>query len=251
MKRDNRMLLICSVLGTIVLIALGSWQLQRLQWKNGLVEKRQQALISNPVALSDIEAGIEHGFDVDWLKTEATGQFRHDLERHVYHLRRGKIGWRIITPFIVPGQFAVFVDRGFVPDDKKDPKTRPQSQPDTGGEITITGFARVDGGSGGAFIPDNQPDANHWYSIDLIAMADTMPDDLGFVAPDQYAVLIPVFVQLAPPGNPVTGTLPIVDPVKVKLSNNHLQYAITWYSMALTLIVVSFLFYRSRKQPDE
>ncbi|MDH3742111.1 MAG: SURF1 family protein, partial [Hyphomicrobiales bacterium] len=86
MKTGNRMLLIFSTLAVLVMLALGTWQVQRLQWKNDLIEKRRLALGSNPVTLFDIEAGIEHGFDVDWLKTTATGKFRHDLERHVYHL---------------------------------------------------------------------------------------------------------------------------------------------------------------------
>lgn len=251
---SNRILLICSTLGVLVMLALGTWQVQRLQWKNSLIEKRQDALSANPVRLSDIEAGIEHGFDVDWLKTTATGKFRHDLERHVYHLRNGKIGWRIITPFVIPGSLIVLVDRGFVPDDKKDPRTRPGSQLPAAAEdtlVTITGYARLDGGLAGPFTPANEPNANRWYTIDLIAMAETMPDDLGFVAPDQYAALVPVFIQLEPSGKANSGTLPIVDPVDVKLRNSHLQYAITWYALALVLIVISFLFYRSRNSSKD
>lgn len=257
MTSGNRMLLICSTLGVLVMLALGTWQVQRLQLKNALIEKRLDALDAKPVSLTDIEAGIEHGFDVDWLKTTATGRFRHDLERHVYHLRNGRIGWRVITPFVVPGSLVVLVDRGFVPDDKKDPRTRPETQSASiaeDGSVTITGYARLDGGLAGPFTPANEPDANRWYTIDLIAMAQTMPEDLGFVAPDQYAVLVPVFIQLEPDGKAKPDQLPIVDPVDVKLSNNHLQYAITWYALAIVLIVISVLFYRGRissKDPAE
>ncbi|NNE21504.1 MAG: SURF1 family protein [Rhizobiales bacterium] len=254
MKTSNRMLLIFSALGVLIMLALGTWQVQRLQWKNDLIEKRRLALESKPVTLFDIEAGIEHGFDVDWLKTTATGKFRHDLERHVYHLRNGKIGWRVITPFVVPGSLVVMVDRGFVPDDKKDPKTRAENEAPANaedGSVTITGYARLDGGLAGPFTPANEPDANRWYSIDLIAMAKTMPDNLGFVAPDRYAALVPVFIQLQPDAETKPGELPIVDPVDVKLRNNHLQYAITWYALALVLIVISFLFYRSRNSSKD
>ena len=249
MKASGRLLLFCTTVAVLIMLALGTWQVQRLQWKNNLIEQRKDALKSNPVTLADIEAGIEHGFDVDWLKTRATGHFRHDQERHVYHLRKGKIGWRVITPFVIPGSMVVMVDRGFVHDAKKDANTRPGSQ--TVGAtvddlITITGYARLDTGSAGPFTPDNEPDANRWYSIDLIAMAGTMPDNLGFVEPDQYAALIPVFIQLEPDSAPKQGALPIVDPVDVKLTNNHLQYAITWYALAVVLVVVSFLFHRSR-----
>ena len=118
-KSGNRLLLVSTVVAFAILVTLGTWQLQRLNWKLDLVEKRQQALTSDPIKLSDIDAGIEHGYDVDWFKVQAVGSYRHDLERHVYHLRNGKIGWRIITPFVVPGQFVMLVDRGFVPDERK------------------------------------------------------------------------------------------------------------------------------------
>ncbi len=257
MTADNRFLLIVSTLGVAVLLALGTWQVQRLQWKRDLIDKRQQALVANPVTLADIEAGIEHGFDVDWLKVKASGQFRHDLERHVYHLRNGKIGWRILTPFIVPAQFIVLVDRGFVPDDRKDPQSRRLSQPDgqpgTGSQdnsIEITGYVRTDR-QAGMFTPANEPIANRWYNVDLIAMAATLPDDLGFVEPDKYAAFLPVFIHLEPDRNAGSATLPIVDPVNVMLPNNHLQYAFIWYSLAVVLIVVTTVFYRTRTSRPE
>lgn len=228
------------------MFALGTWQVQRLQWKNDLVEKRRLALDSKPVSLFDIEAGIEHGFDVDWLKVSAKGWFKHKHERHVYDLRDGKIGWRIITPFVVPGQYMVFVDRGFVPDDRKERKTRPGSyltsyRAEDSDEIY--GFVRTDAGVAGPFTPKNDPTSNRWYSIDLMEMATSLPDDLSA----GYIATLPVLVQLAPQPERSKGTLPIVDPVDVKLRNNHLQYAITWYALALVLIVISFLFHRNRK----
>ncbi len=244
----NRLLLLTSVLGVVVLLALGTWQVQRLQWKQDLIVKRHSALAGNPVTLADIEAGVELGYDVDWLKVGARGSYRHDLERHVYSLRKGKIGWRLLTPFIVPGRFAVFVDRGFVPDASKELATRPESI--TGpaeGEHDIIGFVRVDFAMPGLFTPANQPGQNRWYGIDLIELANTMPDDLGFVAPDRYAAILPVVVQLAPGSAPADG-LPIVDAVETDLPNKHLQYAVTWYGLAIVLVVISALFYRSRRR---
>ncbi len=250
----NRTLLLASAFGVAVLLALGTWQIQRLQWKLDVIDKRKQALVADPVTLTDIDAGIEHGFDVDWLKVKAAGAFRHDLERHFYHLRHGKIGWRILTPLVLPGRFIVMVDRGFVPDDRKDPKSRPQKNSkasDRAPIIEITGYVRTNAGPAGLFTPANDPDANRWYSIDLMAMAETLPDDLGFVEPNAYATLLPVLVQLAPGEEDAPEALPIVDPVNVKLTNNHLQYAVTWYGLALVLIILTVLFYRSRDKPEQ
>ena len=253
-KTGNRILLICSTLGVLVMLALGTWQVQRLQWKNSLIEKRQQAIGSNPISLTDIEAGIEHGFDVDWFKVSASGMFAHDHERHVYALRNGKIGWRIITPFAVSGQYVVLVDRGFVPDDKKARASRPESwmrSCPTYDCYKIVGYVRTDAGAAGPFTPKNDPASNRWYSIDLMEMVASLPEKMGFVAPDGYAITLPVIVQLAPEDNPTAGVLPIVDPVDVNLRNSHLQYAITWYALALVLIVISILFHRSRQSGKE
>ncbi|MGI9462470.1 MAG: SURF1 family protein [Aestuariivirgaceae bacterium] len=256
MTASNRLLLTASTLGVAVLLALGTWQVQRLQWKLDIIDKRQQALVSQPVTLADIEAGIEHGFDVDWLKVKATGSFRHDLERHFYDLRGGKIGWRILTPFVAPGRFIVMVDRGFVPDELKDAKTRRPAGTEQAASspVEIVGFVRTNAGPAGMFTPANDPVANRWYSIDLMAMAETLPEDLGFVEPNAYAAMLPVLLQLAPDKGAAGQGLPIVDPVNVELRNNHVQYAVTWYGLALVLIVLTVLFYRSRtnagKQED-
>ena len=243
----GRLLLIATMVGLVILVSLGTWQLYRLQWKLDLIEKRQDALTANPVTLNDIDAGIEHGFDVDWLKVTATGHFRHDLERHVYQLRDGKIGWRVITPFIVPGQFVTLTDTGFVPDDKKQRASRGSSA-DKSPERTITGYVRTNPEAAGTFTPANDVAANRWYSIDIMALADTMPEDIGYVAPDRFAVILPVLLQLAPEAADPDATLPIVDPVDVKMRNNHLQYAVTWYGLAVVLVVISVLFHRSRNQ---
>ena len=260
MKRGGRMLFIVSALGVAVLLALGSWQVHRLQWKHDLIDKRKQALTAEPVTLADIEAGVEHGFDVDWLKVQASGHFRHDLERHLYDLRQGKIGWRVLTPFVVPGRFIVMVDRGFVPDHLRDPKTRENGRAAQTGaaagaqhsQVSLTGFVRVNAGSAGWFTPDNDVAANRWYSVDLIALAASLPENVGFVAPDGYAAMLPVLVQLAADTEGPSGKLPIVDPVKVDLPNNHLQYALTWYGLAVVLVIVSILLHRSRRaQHDE
>ena len=247
-RTGNRLLLLASIVGAAILFAFGTWQLQRLQWKNDLIEKRAKAVISEPITLADIDAGIEHGYDVDWFKVSATGSYRHDLEFHLYHLRDGQIGWRIITPFIVPGSFVALVDRGFVPDAFKAPQSR-KTPPAT--EQQITAFVRVNAGAATMFTPDNDAAANRWYSVDLMAMSQRLPEDLGFVAPEQYAIFLPVLLQLAASPNLKADQLPIPASTEHKIRNNHLQYAITWYSLAIVLVVVAFLFYRSRRKVGE
>ncbi len=265
MRKSNALLAALSLAGIAVLISLGAWQLKRLEWKQRLISLHEQAAASEPVSLNDIEAGIENGFDVDLLRTTATGYYRHDLERHVYALRKGEIGWKVVTPFVIPGRFIVLVDRGFVPDARKDASRRPESVqvgdlpvelktkprgqwPDP---IEIAGYVRVRAASPGLFVPDNDPTNNSWYSYDLMAMNRTLPEDLGVLPPDQYASMLAVYLQIEPGGEPGDGDLPIVDPLETSLPNSHLQYAITWFALAVVLAVMSVVFIRTRRKRSD
>ncbi len=261
-RRSGLALTAAVLLAMAVLTGLGVWQLQRLAWKQDVIAMRERAVSAEPVSLADIEAGIENGFDVEVLRTSATGYYRHDLERHVYELRKGKTGWRIVTPFVIPGQYIILADRGFVPDEDKEPAARPHSvrvaaltpgiktKPRTQWPqpVRISGYVRVHGDSGGLFIPDNDPASNRWYSYDIAAMSATFPDDLGFVAPDSYAAMLPVFLQLEPGGEPGSAGLPVIDPLNTRVTNNHLHYALTWFALAGVLAVVAVAYWRKTRR---
>jgi surfeit locus 1 family protein len=256
----NKLLIAICIAGVAVLIGLGSWQVKRLFWKQELIALRQDALGAKPVSLMDIEAGIENGFNVNFLRIRAEGYYRHDLERYVYDLRDGEIGWRVVTPLVMPGQFIVFVDRGFVPDNMREPGKRPettavaaltpaikaQEAANWPEPVQVTGYVRLHTDSSGWFTPANDVEANRWYSYDLAAMSASLPDDVGFLPPEGYAALLPVFIQVEPGGEPETGGTLKPVALETKLSNNHLQYATTWYALAAALAIMCVLVVRSR-----
>ena len=107
-------MVVAAVIGILLLVGLGSWQVLRLQWKLDLIEKRESSLTGNPVTIYDIEAGMEHGYDVDFLRVRLTGRYRHEATRYVYRARGKRPGFQVITPFIDKSGFIVFVDRGFI-----------------------------------------------------------------------------------------------------------------------------------------
>lgn len=257
--RQWRLLLVASV-AFAVLIGLGSWQVYRLQWKQNLIALLEHAVTAKPVSIEDAEAGEEHGYNIDWLRAHATGYYRHDLERHVYGIRKGKAGWRVLTPLVKWGEYVLLVDRGFVPDEKKDPASRPDSltPPDfrknprdvASGEvpepISLTGMIRIHAAKKPLFAPENQPGKNKWYWHDLTAIYHSLPDTLGHAAEDRPARYIPFVLQLQPGGEPGHRGVPAIDPVDLKLPNNHLGYAITWFGLAIVLVFVTIAFARSR-----
>ncbi|HZO15647.1 MAG TPA: SURF1 family protein, partial [Polyangiaceae bacterium] len=116
-------------------LALGSWQVQRLQWKSELIAERQARRDAPPLAkLPERFIAAEHEF----RKVRVTGRFRHDKEMYLAARSfRGNAGYHVITPLAVfPGH--VLVDRGWIPLDRKSPETRQPGNAE--GEVTVEGY---------------------------------------------------------------------------------------------------------------
>jgi surfeit locus 1 family protein len=205
----------------IVLVSLGTWQVERLRWKEGLIAERTARLVA-PAELLPAEA--------DWpawefRRVEVRGTLRHDLEQLFGASGHGgQVGHHVLTPLLRPDGSALLVDRGWVPADKAHPAARREGQVE--GAVTITGIARYRGeNTANWFTPANQPGQGMWFSYDLPALEQA----LGLA-------LLPVVVEADDRPNP--GGLPVGGLTHIELTNNHLQYAITWYGLALTLVAV-------------
>jgi surfeit locus 1 family protein len=205
----------------IVLMSLGTWQVERLRWKEALIAERT-AQLAAPAALLPAQD--------DWpawnfRRVEVPGTFRHDLEQLFgASTHDGQLGHHVLTPLLRADGSALLVDRGWVPADQAHPAARRDGQVE--GPITITGIARYRGDdTANWFTPANQPEQAMWFSYDLPALEQA----LGLA-------LLPVVVEADDRPNP--GGLPIGGRTRIALTNNHLQYAITWYGLALTLVAV-------------
>ncbi len=234
------------MVGILLLAGLGSWQLLRLQWKLDLIEKRAASLAGNPVTIYDIEAGMEHGYDVDFLRVRLNGEYRHEASRHVYRARGKRPGYQVITPFIDRSGFIVLVDRGFI-DQRMLGLPIPGETRIPEGELTITGVTRNRASDRNMFSPEADTEKGIWYWYDLAGISASMPAGLldGYQGPDP--ITSAMFVQLLPGGEPGAGKWPEPENLKVDLPNNHLQYAFTWYALALVLSVISWMFIRKRR----
>jgi surfeit locus 1 family protein len=211
-----------TLFGVALLIALGTWQVQRLQWKQALIAERQIRLAA-PVAPLPVTA--EDWREWDFRRVTVHGEFRHDLEQLFgVSAIEGRVGHHVLTPLVRPGGAAALVDRGWVPADRAHPSTRREGQ--MTGSVQVTGIARYRGEEKpGWFIPDNQPGQRLWYWYDLA----TLQHRIGLE-------LVPVVIEADATPNP--GGLPVGGQTRTELPNNHLQYAITWYGLAAGLFGV-------------
>ncbi len=219
-----------TLVGLAVLISLGRWQLERREWKLGLIERIEARAKGDTISLSKAKQFWATDRDVEYYRLALTGRFLHGHERHLYGLVNGEAGWRVLTPLETQSGDVIFVDRGFVPEQYRDPATRAQGQVE--GEISITALARASE-SGSIFTPDNQPAANRWFLRDVQALNASLPDDLA-------ARTVPFMAEAEP--MTVPGGWPRAGVTRLQLPNRHLEYAITWFGLAVTLVTV-FVFY--------
>src|SRR5262249_19160373 len=143
-----------------LLIGLGVWQLQRLQWKEGLIAAIESRTQAPPTSLENARALAAKGDSVDYLRIRVKGNYDNANELYLYALdANGEPGWHVITPFGTDKGELVLVDRGFVPDRLRDPASRGEGQ--LQGEVEVTGLARSPEAQG-LFLPNNEPEKNRW-----------------------------------------------------------------------------------------
>lgn len=239
-NRGTWLLLAFSIPVLILLLVLGTWQVQRLHWKEGLIQRIEERINSAPEPLEKIEAVYRETGDVDYRPTEVAGSFLHEGERHYLATWQGQSGFFVHTPLVLEDGRYIFVNRGFVPYDRKEPGTRPQGQ--VSGTVQIGGLARTAPEKKPSFIvPENDPAKNIFYWKDLGAMASSA----GLPERDVY----PFYIDADDAPNP--GGLPVGGVTRIDLPNNHLQYAVTWYGLAFALVcVLGYWFVRGRKVDD-
>jgi surfeit locus 1 family protein len=219
-------------------IGLGTWQVQRKAWKEGLIESLEQRLSAAPADLPPRER---------WAKLDAaTDEFRHvkffaafvpGAEALVYTsgsaLRRDVSGpgyWAFAPAQLATGGIVV-VNRGFVPEGRQDPATR--AVPTAAGRADFVGAMRWPEPRG-MFSAKDDPARNVWFTR----------DPAGIAAAKGWGEVAPFYIELESPQPP--GELPRAGPLTVNLRNEHLQYAITWYGLALVVAVMFVYWVRGR-----
>ena len=222
-----------TLLAVALLAGLGFWQLNRLEWKEGLIARIEARTKAKPISLDKAVTLAKEGRNVSYYRVEVEGRYHHERELYLYSISDGQPGWHVITPLETVDGDVVLVDRGFVPDEFKDPSARKAGQLEE--VVTVIGLARPSEAET-LFAPDNEPEANRWFWRDLSAMARSMfPKRI-------VGQLAPFFLELE--ANDVPGGWPKGGQTRLEITNNHLQYAVTWFGLAAALVVIYLIFVR-------
>jgi surfeit locus 1 family protein len=238
-RAQNRVGLTVFTLGALgVLIALGVWQSERRSWKNDLIARFSHALSTPPTQYEPprpVDASAR-----EFMRVKASGEFENDktiklliaTPQAARAQTQEGFGYLIFTPLKFSNG-TVFVNRGFVPTSQVD---NPQLYPT--GQVTVTGIVRHPEPAGW-FIPEPEPSKRLFYTADIPAMAaaDGLRGD---------RVVVSEYIEAdTTPGD--TGWPMGHDPRQLlnAIPNRHLEYALTWFGLALALVCV-YGFYIAR-----
>ncbi len=224
----------------IVLIGLGTWQVQRKAWKETLIAVLTERTNAPPAALPAAKdwASLDPARD-EYSRVKFTAQFDNTAEALVYGAASafrpdvGGTGYWVFTPARLADGGTVIVNRGFVPESKKDPGARTAGQ--VAGPIDIVGALRW-------------PDTRHWFTPNDDAAHNLffLRDPGAIAAAKNLGAVAPFYVEQESPVPP--GSLPQPGKLVVALPDNHLQYAVTWYGLAAALVGVFVVWARNSRR---
>ena len=211
-----------------LLIALGVWQLERLQWKLRLIAQIQENMRAPAISLDQAQRlGLVRA---QYRRVAVTGRFDNAKESYLYTTGpHASAVYHILTPLIVRSGAAVIADRGYIPIALRNPLSRPGSE--RTGQVDFVGVLRTPD-KPGLFTPAPELRDRVWFARDVEAMAGA--DHLRLVAP---VVLEAVATH--------PGTWPRGGQTRIDLPNDHLQYALTWFLLAAALVAVYLAWHRA------
>jgi surfeit locus 1 family protein len=231
-NRSWRSLLLPALLAFAVLITLSIWQIERKAWKEALIAALTERVAAPPQALPAAKdwAKLDRGAD-EYRRVKFTASLDNAREALVFAAATAfrpdvtSPGYWVFTPARLSDGGFIIVNRGFVPDARRDPKSRPQGQ--IAEPIEMAGALRWPD-ERHWFTPADDPARNLWFTRDPAGIAAAKGLDAKMVAP--------FYVEQEAPTPP--GGLPQPGKLMIALPDNHLQYAVTWFGLAAVLAAV-------------
>ena len=200
----------------LVFISLGTWQIIRLNWKNNLIFEIENSLKNPPVELSNIN-------HENYLRVKTSGNIDFEKQIYLYNLNEnGTPGFEVINPLSV-NQKNYLINRGWIPFEKKGMQEINEFD-----EKNIVGTLKLQGRKN-IFKPDNDIEKNYWFSLDR-------EDVMKFTGKEFSNYIIYL-----------NGDYKFPKPKKItaNISNNHKKYAITWFSLAISILLL-YLYFRKK-----
>ncbi|MCB2114340.1 MAG: SURF1 family protein [Parvularculaceae bacterium] len=223
-----------------ILCALGLWQLQRLEWKRGVIAAMAERMASAPISFDEALAREAAGENMEYQPVFLNGVYAHEFEARVFGTYGGAAGVYVFTPLDTgdprsPARRFVYVNRGFAPQDFRDAETRADGAVE--GALHIVGlFRRAERKRSleAFFAPADQPEDNLFFIRD----PEVLAAGRAIAAPEYY-------VDSSGAENPARWPKGAI--TRIDIPNRHFEYALTWFGLAAALVGV-FLVYSRRRE---
>ncbi|KAF3912662.1 hypothetical protein ABW21_db0202553 [Orbilia brochopaga] len=248
-SRHRPLGLVILALIPLTAFALGTWQIQRLNWKTALVARCEDNLSRSPLPLPPV-LDISQLPAFDYRRVVTRGVYMHEKEILLGpRLRDGINGYVVITPLdrSLDHGSTILVNRGWISKELKDRRKRWKNggeQALPSGEVLVEGLLREQG-KRNMFTPENKPEKGEWYFPDISEMAAWVGAGGGGKVQEVLIEETSENTVLGMMGREARG-IPIGREAAVNIRNNHFQYIVTWYSLG---IATSFMFYMLVRRP--
>ena len=200
----------------LVLLSLGCWQLYRLNWKLNLIQEIENSLKNDPIELSKAN-------EKNFLRIQTSGEIDFDKQIYLYNLNdNGKPGFEVVNPILINDK-NYLINRGWIPFNQKD-----QPEINLVDENKIIGTLKLQS-KASTFKPENDIEKNYWFTLDR--------DDVFKYTGKNFSNFI---IYLNGDYN-----IPKPKVITANISNNHKKYAITWFSMAISILLI-YLYFRRK-----
>lgn len=229
-KKRSPVLALIALLLIAGLVALGVWQIERLAWKRDLIARIDARVHAPPALFPTGWSSADRARD-EYRRITLSGHFLNDHATLVQAATVRGSGFWVMTP-LATDNGTVLINRGFIP-------TRAAAYAKPEGLVRITGLLRISE-PGGGFLRSNDAATNRWYSRDVTAIAHARALTLP---------VAPWFVDAAQSGNP--DALPVGGLTVIRFPNNHLVYAITWFTLAAMVAGAYIFVMRGHRQASQ
>ena len=229
-----------TILGALLLVGLGTWQLERKAWKDDLIARIGKSAQSEPIVLDAAATLFRAGDEIEYTRVRARGRFLPERSRFLWAPGKSGPGYHVYTPLETPSGAILMVNRGFLPEAAINGLQAGGG--DRGAAVEVVGLLRKPAKKA-TFEATNDVAKNRWYWRDIDGMTRS-------AFPEGGREFFPFFIdaEAAPAGAGHLTRGPQGGVTRLQLPNRHLEYALTWYGLAVAMIGVYFAFLRTRRE---
>ncbi len=230
---------VAMLMALALLVSLGTWQLSRKAWKDDLIETIKLRAAGDPIVFDAAVTLFRAGEDLEYTPVRVRGRFI-PAKAMLYYAPDSKLGpgYHVYMPLETQVGELVIVNRGFVPE-REAGAVRSRMQGPLEPASEVIGLLRRPAMKA-LFTPSNEPGRNLWYWRDIEAMSANAKSEAN-------KTVVPFFLDALPNAGPISAGMGRGGATRLELPNRHLEYALTWYGLAASLIGVYLVFVRSRR----